>query len=242
MDNSRLPVEMCEHIIDSVTHDAWYDSTECDIWCLTALVCAVWLPRSRFNLYHTVRLWRAGQVDLLCRTLEENSLFAHLIVALKVDLDSAEYIPFTRLAPLLKECVILRLDGMGGWKFYPTRFADTCLNQFSLLGIVKLRLTVAKSTARGLLRFIRSLTTLEQLTLDGEESLPEMRPIPALGARRSQNGKLAGLSKLKKLKLKVRNLPRRCDYDTDDIRRTAVYPSNFRRITLETLWGTYPYK
>ncbi|KAI0800259.1 hypothetical protein C8Q74DRAFT_1435121 [Fomes fomentarius] len=150
-------------------------------------------------MYRTVHLRRSDQVEPLLRTLEENSHLAHLVVKLKVVV--AGYIPFTQFARLLQNCVIINIYGID-WKDYSPRFADTCLYPFSLLGIVRLKLMVSKSTARGLLRFVRSLIKLEQLTLTGDESLTGMEPIAALGARRSQNGNPAALSKLKKLKLR----------------------------------------
>ncbi len=201
MDNSRLPVEMCERIIDSCDlplSDPWRSWTPC---YHTALVCSAWLPRSRFNMY---RIVHTDQFKLLLRTLEENSHLAHLVVKLTVVV--AGHIPFAQFARLLTSCIILHLYEMK-CPTHPPRFADTCLYPFSLLGIVKLKLQVSKSTARGLLRFIRSLAHLEQLTLTGDESLTEMGPIPALGTRRSQDGKPAALSKLNKLKLRVRDLP-----------------------------------
>ncbi|KAI0800290.1 hypothetical protein C8Q74DRAFT_1165378, partial [Fomes fomentarius] len=79
------PVEICEPIIDSLSdlwgsrYDAYWD------WRSTALVCAAWLPRSRFNLYREVQLGHdSGQASLLLQTLEENSHLAHLVVKLEL--------------------------------------------------------------------------------------------------------------------------------------------------------------
>ncbi|KAI0800288.1 hypothetical protein C8Q74DRAFT_1190513 [Fomes fomentarius] len=58
MDNSRLPVETCEQIIDSLIYACrLYGESEYRPWYLTALVCSAWLPRSRFNLYSKVVVW-----------------------------------------------------------------------------------------------------------------------------------------------------------------------------------------
>ncbi len=199
MDDSHLPVEMCEHIIDSLYH--YYGSGLYH----TALVCSAWLPRSRFNMYRAVVLghtpvWR---VNCLFRTLEENPHLAHLVIRLQVW--TGLYTSFTRFAPLLKNCVILSI--YGNWMPYPPRFADTCLFPFSLLGIVKLELMLSKSSAGGLLRFIPSLKMLEELAIDVNSDMWGMGPIAARSARSSRIGMPAALSKLKNLQLKVRNIP-----------------------------------
>ncbi|KAI0767587.1 hypothetical protein C8Q74DRAFT_965868 [Fomes fomentarius] len=197
MDHSRPPIEMCEHIIDSVGHrTGWYH---------TALVCSAWLPRSRFNLYHHISLQRPKQADLLLQTLEENSRLAHLVVGLEVGivLHPLPYTPFAQLFHLLQNCVILDLRDID-WETYPPRFVDTCLYRISLMGIADFKVKVSRSTARRLLRLIRSLTKLEQLTLFEDfrdKSFSKMEPIRALGARREQNGKPAALSTLKQLRL-----------------------------------------
>ncbi|KAI0767585.1 hypothetical protein C8Q74DRAFT_1219418 [Fomes fomentarius] len=173
MDDSRLPIEMCEHIID-LLDDAWAAHETKTAWRHTSLVCCAWLPRSRFNLYRQVYLSRPEQARLLLKTLEDNSHLARLVVEFEVTPDHPpdKYIPFSQLARLLQNCVILNLDV--AWdKRCPPRFVDTCLHQFSLLGIVD---------------FTAS-------------SLRNMEPIRSLGARRSQDEKPAALSELKELDL-----------------------------------------
>ncbi|KAI0800256.1 hypothetical protein C8Q74DRAFT_1214246 [Fomes fomentarius] len=184
MDNSRLPIEICEHIIDS---SDLYPKTTTQ-W--TRAPCATMAVRS-------------SQVNSLFRTLEENSHLAHQVVELQVGHYTGKYIPFPRLVGLLKNCIILDLQNIDQWMDYPPRFADTCLSQFSLLGIVKLSVTVSTSTARALLRFIRSLTKLETLILSAADALVDMRQIPAPSTRHSlHNGASTAFSKLKKLVVK----------------------------------------
>lgn len=199
MDNRprRLPVEMWDHIIDSLAFADIYPRSELyRTWCVTALVCSTWLRRSRFNIYRKVLLQRSSQFDSLFRTLEGNPHLAHLVVELEAYGDWGEYIPFPRLAPLLKNCAILHLYDMD-WKCYPPGYTDTCLYPFSLLGIVTLRLMVSRSTARGLLHFIHSLKKLENLSLlTSDEYLPKMEPIAEPDAGGSPDRTPTALSKL----------------------------------------------
>ncbi|KAI0800296.1 hypothetical protein C8Q74DRAFT_403438 [Fomes fomentarius] len=234
MNDSRLPVEICEHIIDS-DNPSYYSARK--YWCCTALVCSAWLPRSRFNLYSEVELQRSGQARLLLRTLEENSHLAQLVVELDL-YNGMEYIPVAQLARLLKNCVILDLFYVYSNNTAPY-VVDACLYSLSLLGIVKLSLSVQRSTARALLRFIRSLAKLEDLTIFGSSSIRDMRSILALGPRRSQNGTSTALSKLKTLNLEVRNFSEMLESDPDGFHRKTPYTSDIHQITLEMLWCTY---
>ncbi len=202
MDNSRFPVEICEHIIDML--DGWYVYNHgfgpLHIhWCRTTLVCSAWVPRSRFNIYRTVHLTWSNAGRLLLRTLQENSHLGSLVVKLYIGYE-AGYIPLPRLARLLKNCIILDFACVK-WEHYPPHFTDTCLYPFSLLGIVNLRLVLTRSTACALLRFIHSLATLEVLSIIGYE----LFRMELIGTRRSQNGKPAAFSNLKKLELDVGN-------------------------------------
>ncbi len=233
MDNIRLPVEICEHIIDLIDYAYTFNESYID-WCRTSLVCSAWVPRSRFNLYHAVYLNTSNAGSLLLRTLEENSHLGSLVVKLSIR-DGAEYIPLPQLARLLKNCVILDLKRVH-WDYYPPHFTDTCLYPFSLLAIVNLSLTVKESTARALLRFIHSLAMLEELSIRGYDKFFHMVPI---GARRSQNGKPAPLSNLKRLELHVGNLHEQCCSDLDGFHRAPLLASNFRQSTSEILWWTY---
>ncbi|KAI0800293.1 hypothetical protein C8Q74DRAFT_402751 [Fomes fomentarius] len=236
MNDSRLPVEICEHIIDFERPWAGILRGK-KFWCSTTLVCSAWLPRSRFNLYRKVTLKNSGQARLLLRTLEENSHLAHLVV--KLELRCREYMPLAQLARLLKNCVILHFVDVY-WENLPPYVADACLYSLSLLGIVKLSLSVQRSTARALLRFIHSLAKLEDLTIQQYyEKLGDMGPIRALGPRRSQNGTPTALSKLKKLQLRVRTFSKMLDSDPDGSHRATLYASNIRQITSEMLWCTY---
>ena len=87
MNNSLLPIEICEHIIDSCREQDkyWLRQESYGTWCQTALVCSAWLSRSRLNLLYEVVLQDASAVDLLLRTLQEAPHFADIVVRLTVN-------------------------------------------------------------------------------------------------------------------------------------------------------------
>ena len=192
MNNCLLPIELCEHIIDScrVTGLRMNRSLgSYSTWCQTALVCSAWLPRSRLNLLYDVELRRASTVDLLLRTLQDTPRLAHLVVTLSVESGASQrsgYIPFARMPfPfLLKNCVVLDLSRVN-WSMYPPRYAATGLRTWS--GIVELRLKLQSKgtsvTVQDIFRFIWSLPRLQYLHLHwsqdhGAESTPSLRLWP----------------------------------------------------------------
>ncbi|KAI0751914.1 hypothetical protein C8Q80DRAFT_606378 [Daedaleopsis nitida] len=84
MQQSPLPVEVCERILDAgyrpyrLRANGHYPGPGAyDTWRQTALVCSAWLPRSRRNLLHEVELRSAAHVDRLLRTLlrDDDSAF-----------------------------------------------------------------------------------------------------------------------------------------------------------------------
>ena len=113
MNDSRLPIEICEHIIDFCREppdNSWFSRTSYHTLRQTALVCSAWLPRSRLNLFYEVFLRDASNVDLLLRTLQETPHFADMVVRLTIRGDD-RYVPFARmpLPLLLKNCAALDL-------------------------------------------------------------------------------------------------------------------------------------
>ena len=167
MNNSLLPIEICEHIIDSCRNPWHYYIPRRDsyaIWLRTALVCSAWLPTSRLNLLYEVVLWDASNVDLLLRTLQERPHFADMVNRLTAASERRRYVPFAQrpLPQLLKKCVALDLSEIN-WGHYPPRYADTGLNRWS--GIVELRIWLETSILRTTIRFIWSLHQLRTLRL-----------------------------------------------------------------------------
>ncbi|KAI0723359.1 hypothetical protein C8Q76DRAFT_392590 [Earliella scabrosa] len=93
MNNSLLPVEVCEYIIDLCYNKSlrgiFFLPGSYTAWRQTALVCSAWLPRSRLNLLYKVELRNGRDVDLLLRTLQGAPHLADLVVRLTVQVDGA---------------------------------------------------------------------------------------------------------------------------------------------------------
>ena len=167
MNNSPLPIEICEHIIDSC-RDPWsiylLRRESYSTWLQTALICSAWLPRSRLNLLYEVILENASNVDLFLRTVQETPHFSDMVIRLKVHGGRTGYVPFAQmpLPLLLKKCVALDLYFVD-WRVYPPRYADTGLYLWS--GIGELRLDLELRILRASVRFIWSLHHLQTLRL-----------------------------------------------------------------------------
>lgn len=81
----RLPLELCENIIDLCSPQSTHRAQETEIaiayktLCACSLVCTSWLPRSRRNLYHTIAFLFDKPSHLLSQTLQSNpSLKSHI--------------------------------------------------------------------------------------------------------------------------------------------------------------------
>ena len=174
MNHSRLPIDVCEDIIDACYEPPFVvigrRSGSYSYWCATALVCSDWSPRSRFNmLYETVLQDRYG-VDLLLRTLEERPSYADLIVKFRVSTQGKRvHVAYSRVPVLvqLKNCKVLDLnevDWHWRWASYPPRYVEASLAPWSRMGIVNLAISIpADLLSRTILRFIWSLPRLETL-------------------------------------------------------------------------------
>ncbi|KAI0704583.1 hypothetical protein C8Q76DRAFT_752146 [Earliella scabrosa] len=206
MNSSRLPIEICEHIIDSCRephNEYWYGRLWYHTLRQTALVCSAWLPRSRLNLFCEVELWDASDVDLFLRTLQEAPHFADMVLRLSVNTNSKSYQPLARmpLVLLLKNCVGLRLYHTDWAEMYPSRHADRFLHPWSGR-IVELRLPICSGALRTIIRFIWSLHHLQNLWLwwygyeESSRLITKWRPDVQAGKCHS----------LRSLKLEVRNI------------------------------------
>ncbi|KAI0712706.1 hypothetical protein C8T65DRAFT_739282 [Cerioporus squamosus] len=93
MDNSLLPIQVCENIIDSC--DWSFVDYATLRYC--GLTCTAWLPRSRLNLYHSVKLIGPYKLDLFLRTLKAHPYLFNFVRELEIG-SSAErpYVPFAQ--------------------------------------------------------------------------------------------------------------------------------------------------
>ncbi|RPD63495.1 hypothetical protein L227DRAFT_561608 [Lentinus tigrinus ALCF2SS1-6] len=123
----RLPIEVCEHIIDScyVEH-AVFESPLYDTLRACALVCSGWVFRARLNLYYHV--WLRGPLtpDLLERTLNSIPHLGYLIHVLTVGVPevkpTAPYISFARGTFLRLFTNVKYLILNGNLHEYPPRY------------------------------------------------------------------------------------------------------------------------
>ena len=164
MNDSRLPLDICEQIIDACwdrfVHPRFHRYAT---WRQTALVCSAWLPRSRFNLLYAVYLWEKDHVGLLLRTLQETPHFADLIVTLEVQADWTGSFPlaFLPLLQLLRNCRAATFEYMP-WGLYLPQYARIGLFPLSNR-ITELRIDIDRGVLHNALRFVWSLRQLNKL-------------------------------------------------------------------------------
>ncbi|RPD71940.1 hypothetical protein L226DRAFT_573605 [Lentinus tigrinus ALCF2SS1-7] len=83
MDESRLPLELCELILDACGRE-FYVRLRYDTLRACALTCKSWHPRSRYNLLHRVSFRRPQQVDRFLSTITADPTLADLVHELHV--------------------------------------------------------------------------------------------------------------------------------------------------------------
>ncbi|KAI0788393.1 hypothetical protein C8Q74DRAFT_678258 [Fomes fomentarius] len=171
MHNSRLPIEICEHVIDACYHDPdgydWLHRTSYRTWCQTAVVCYDWLPRSQLNLFRDIDIRSASQLDLLLRTLSDAPHLADLVVGVKIAPLKSDYIPFPRLLnpQLLRNCIRVDLYEIM-WQAFPSRYADRILYPWRNRAITHFAIELEQGSCASILRFLYTLPLLQKLTLD----------------------------------------------------------------------------
>lgn len=218
MDNSYLPIDVCEHIIDTVTDlnhieywkaiHVWSDDlppTRYSVLCTAALVCSSWRPRAQFNLLSHVLLNNQFQFDLLLRTLTERPSLTCLIVRIDVYPDDNSYIPLHRLAFLG-----LRPDGIAlqlsvDWKYYPPRYLDNALGHLYNHITSLIFWPVRKTSVPALLRFIWALPRLRNLVI-GSLLVSDSKYTYPTSCSRGRSESDCTCSVLRTLKLEVSSL------------------------------------
>jgi len=80
MQHCRLPIEICEQVIDECANNAYTNSDWHDWWqeyrreptlLACALTCKAWLPRSLIHLYHSIFLYGDDQTRNMVQWLSE---------------------------------------------------------------------------------------------------------------------------------------------------------------------------
>ena len=176
MENSILPIDICEGIIDGcedrndLTYD-YDDSYTCySSWKTTALVCRAWHLRSRYNIFHTVVLWKPNHVERLIQTVSDRTPLGSLRLSLVrrihiyTDLEDPKFIPFASLFRVFKGP--LRIHVNVDWKSAPLWYLKSAIS--SRPNIVELGLGTTSLNMSDVCRFIWSLPELHTLRLWGD--------------------------------------------------------------------------
>ena len=159
MDNCLLPIQVCETVIDLCerTLEGYATLLAC------ALTCTAWLPRSRLNLYHSVKIIGPSKLELLLQTLRAHRYLCDFVRELEVGADAEEpYVPFAQ--PFMThnlrrlERVTLWVD----WDGYPPQFQRFVAH----LRIRTLRLFGTFRSTRELFQLVWALKDLRSLVLD----------------------------------------------------------------------------
>ncbi|KAI0793641.1 hypothetical protein C8Q74DRAFT_1243611 [Fomes fomentarius] len=170
MYTSRLPIDICEHVIDAACFgDPDWGGLDVDCygtWYQTALVCYDWFPRSQLNLFRDINICSVSRLDLLLRTFSDAPQLADLVSGVHISPPKGEYIPYPRLLHprLLRNCIRLHL-GEVPWKAFPSRYADRSLCPFRDLGITHFEIELEQGCCASVLRFLYTLPLLQELTL-----------------------------------------------------------------------------
>ena len=180
MSNVRLPLELCELIIDFIREPRLWPkrsfndapSQALSHFLACAVVCSAWLPRARRHLYYRIAFTRQPQVELLIRSIKENPPLADIVR--EVVLSPREYIPFVHatlirrlrhLHTLVYELPTLGTNS-GEWPYPPSY--HLLITQFPLTELA-VRYSfgpLAKKAWFEMFRLIWSLRSLESLYLE----------------------------------------------------------------------------
>ena len=134
MENCRLPIEICELIIEDIPRNcAWWaghDGYDLPSFHLTfTSICTAWLPRALRILYYKPVFQHTLQLDLFLRTITDNPFLAALVHELVIDpSDPRTYIPFVR------DTLVKGLPHLNTLVFgFPSRMAWVCPPRYHLL-------------------------------------------------------------------------------------------------------------
>lgn len=179
MENSHLPIEVCELIINECLNFIWTDCNKTLRAC--ALTCSAWLPRSQFNLYREVHLWYSESVAQITDTFIARPELAGYVRAFDISLFGS-YAPLAQVLslPMLRKCQRLELNI--DWTCFPPKYVQNCLvpslTNFTSVVELKFRNRSAAS-ARDFFHVIWAMPQLQSCTYSHGR---QITPIAALSA------------------------------------------------------------
>ncbi|KAI0356558.1 hypothetical protein OH77DRAFT_210713 [Trametes cingulata] len=212
MDSARLPVEVCERIIDTCL-GSWQSALygpqpipaqDSATLVACSLTCQAWLPRSRINLYHDVRLGTPDDLTLFVRTIREGAWLAELVRRVNVfpppaaESDSKAkdtYLSFAQgfLVRHLRRLNVLLLGV--DWSHYPPTYHSLVAR----LPIKELHLACRFRKVSSLFRLVWSFPDLRSLSLrcrKGRSQLPDADTIRHTCPTRRRHGVCRALKHL----------------------------------------------
>lgn len=159
MENSRLPIEVCERVIDECLHLDWPHH---ETLGACALTCSQWLPRSRYNLYHELRLQVSKKASSIVDTFTARPELAEHVRVIDI-CPSGRYVPLTQVLslPALKKCQRLKMD-IAPLRGFPPRYVQNCLIPLltKFVNVVELDCTVKLTTAIDIFHVIWAMPQL----------------------------------------------------------------------------------
>ncbi len=179
MVNRRLPIELCERVIDLIKEpEPWWEGyvwrrDEPEYFVKYTSVCWPLLPCVRRILYRTVEFRKPSGVDLFMRSIAENPHLADMVRELVINPKyTGMYIPFgrTKLLKHLRRLETLVFDFCHPDEIwvYPPRYCALVTN-YSITKLC-IRCQVSSSIWSEMFRLIWSLHSLETLQLSCSSS------------------------------------------------------------------------
>ncbi len=176
MISSRIPLELCEHIIDAcyVQRSGFRYRPDLPVvlystWLSTALVCSHWLPRTRFNLYHHVVI--DCDHDIL-PTLSRSPHLARLVIQLDVLSYKHELCTsYARLLDprLLANCVRVSLH-IVNFPDVSRRYANIIFYPFRTSPLTRLDVQIDQRSCSSVILLLYTLPLLRTLCLRSYKS------------------------------------------------------------------------
>ncbi|TFK84529.1 hypothetical protein K466DRAFT_601917 [Polyporus arcularius HHB13444] len=165
MDESRLPLELCELILDASGCE-FYVRLRYDTLRACALTCKGWHPRSRYNLLHRVSFRRPQQIERFLSTITANPALADLVHELHVTPADAHRHGFF---PIANPQLVTKLRNMRhlalrqfNWDTFPPIYY-VFVGKFNLVSSLQIS-NIMFHSPRDLVHLVRYLPKLNQLS------------------------------------------------------------------------------